>query len=406
MHYIKPHSTNPPKEFKKSNILNQFSQCIEEIREDFQNIDRDREASLFDSQNSYECLNGSCTTTVTEVDTEMEAVIEQFFKVQSSEEAAKLGKSFVSFLDSKLKIKKDFKFRDYNDNTTTISDSLTKQETSVLEKWLKLQRSQYCISGTEMKNLRKSLRDMPFDSKKLTNGFQDRMINLILDIDETVLFTERLEIDSDIGLNDVRYENRYNKEVLLYSLIKKGRVEEKEYYKSTLRNNVKEFLERVSKYAYLFINTAGVKAYAEKIKELLEKKIDGLKIEEIVYRELNSVYSDISKMFSTGKKVSQFKMIREYNAALKESTFILDDNTFVWPEDKDKLIQVKKFQTKYIPVDHKYISLLQSDLIRKIPELSANKLQPDENIDGMDIDEINSFPSEGLYPVDNQYQLG
>lgn len=164
----------------------------------------------------------------------------------------------------------------------------------------------------------------------------EKVINLVLDIDHTLLYAERTDKDS--------YEKSLlNGNVLNY--IKFTYLNQNNYFKITYREDLLRMIFEIKDYIKnIYISTAGVREYAESIINNLIKKFNYLiRFNQILSATENSLFSPQTKQLIYKKELSIFNDWKNHFESNRNS-IIIDDTSAIWIDNKDKYCILPSFK--------------------------------------------------------------
>jgi hypothetical protein len=224
----------------------------------------------------------------------------------------------------KNKIKKRSNFSDINTNFSDTS-SLESLENSFeykieLFKLInKITKKYKIISEITKENINDKINNIMIQDNK------DK-INIILDIDQTLVYSYKVENDKSKVLNS--NINNYNIKDNHYIEFYIGN--QKYIYNIQVRNDLKQFITKLSKYCNFYVNTMANPTYIKAVLTLLNEKYN-----------LNLNNNGINNVFITfpnNKKTLPPEITKDGNF------LILDDNICAWDESYfSNIIPVKKF---------------------------------------------------------------
>ena len=155
--------------------------------------------------------------------------------------------------------------------------------------------------------------------------FPKKRLNVVLDIDQTLIYSKDLVKFNDVTRNLITDDTHKIK----------VNVQSKDYdFALNLRNHLKSFLQSISKFSTVYICTLSHENYAKQIIDIL-RKISNIEIKDdnIIAVGANSNYETFPKSISLFKNITNSK-----------NTVILDDTASVWVDsDLPNLILSKKY---------------------------------------------------------------
>ena len=151
---------------------------------------------------------------------------------------------------------------------------------------------------------------------------KERKINIILDIDQTLVFSQKIEDSTIININNDLCNDNYYIEFF---------IDNKKYnYFIQVRKGLKDFILKLSPFCNFYVNTMANKVYIKEILILLNQKYN-----------LNLYNNGINNVFITcqnNKKTLPPEITKNGNF------LILDDNICVWDKSYlSNIIPVRKF---------------------------------------------------------------
>lgn len=164
----------------------------------------------------------------------------------------------------------------------------------------------------------------------------EKVINLVLDIDHTLLYAERTDKDS------------YEKSLLngnSLNYIKFTYLNQNSYFKITYREDLLRMIFEIKDYIKnIYISTAGVKEYAESIINNLIKKFNyQIRFNQILSATENSLFSLETKQLIYKKELSIFNDWKNHIESNRNS-IIIDDTSAIWIDNKDKYCILPSFK--------------------------------------------------------------
>ena len=198
--------------------------------------------------------------------------------------------------------------------------------------------------GIYFKNLKKFIQkdgqkniSVKFSSENLKNWLETlnltEKINLVLDIDETLVFSEKVnELQKDEGIDEVIQDFQNDEEKNIYYIKLQSNLNTL-IFKVNVRKNMADFFRKLSPYCNFYINTMASPIYIKEVVDILSKNY-GLKFSNL---DGNNVIftSPYSKKFLPNEITK------------KENFLILDDNICAWDVRYiPSIIPVRKFFLK------------------------------------------------------------
>ena len=173
-------------------------------------------------------------------------------------------------------------------------------------------------------NLKKSLNSLSFSEK----------INLILDIDETLVFSKmvkELQKDEDINkaIDDLQKDPK--EDIYYIPLQSNAKVL---IYRVQVRKNMAHFFKKLSTYCYFYVNTMACPSYVNKVINILCENY-GLRFTNI--NENNILYTSPQQKKCLPKEITK-----------NENFLILDDNICAWDISYiPSIIPIRKFRDAF-----------------------------------------------------------
>jgi len=201
-----------------------------------------------------------------------------------------------------------------------------------------------------------SLSMIALPSLTILNDPKIRKINLILDLDSTMVFAENNEMDKfriHSQLFNPKQKEMFNIEFLL----------EDKFWKMNIRirKNVINLLRSVSKFCNIFINTHGQTPYAIEVIKLLSEKSKVHLSEKNLYAlksqqarpPAKKISDNFNAMIGDVNNYNNYEMLQVFT----RSTVILDDNPQAWVKENHPYIvpSMKYFAFNPMPKPDKYV---------------------------------------------------
>ena len=171
--------------------------------------------------------------------------------------------------------------------------------------------------------------------EKINNYNEDNKINLILDIDNTLIYsTPYLNLPGNIYIPDKTFRKAFQIEDL-----ETIRFSNKDIFIYRFRDGLKLFFENTKNFCNYYVYTAAIKPYAEQVIEKLKLKFN-IEIKGLMANKPN-------------EKKDLKKSLNKINLNSK-NTIIIDDCPYFWPKDLSNLLLSKRF------FDYKIMNLLKN----------------------------------------------
>ena len=156
-------------------------------------------------------------------------------------------------------------------------------------------------------------------------------INIILDIDLTLVYSQRINSDEEMLLYNNRKNNKYSDDSHLIEFY----LENKKYiYNIQVRKGLKEFMLKLLPYCNFYISTMANAIYIKEVLKLLNKKYNLILS--------NNVLNNVFVTYQNEKKTLPAELTKNGNF------LILDDNICAWDKTYlSHIIPVRKFYGLY-----------------------------------------------------------
>ena len=210
-----------------------------------------------------------------------------------------------------------------------------------------------------IENLKNYINSLTFSEK----------INLVLDIDETLVYSKIVkELQKDGEEKKLNEEFKQDEEKDIY-YIKLDAIKKIIFFKVHVRKNMAEFFRKLSPYCNFYINSMACPLYVKEVIDILCKNY-GLKFSNL--DENNIIFTPSDKKKCLPEKITK-----------KENFLILDDNICAWD---------MRYIPSIIPVRKFHISENQPNNIYYQYYLFSNKLYVFDEVERPFLDIVNKIP--------------
>lgn len=166
--------------------------------------------------------------------------------------------------------------------------------------------------------------------------FNDKILNIVLDLDNTIIYTKKYNNKNDIL--SIKFAELFKNDNYL------GKFQiENNIFIVYLRPYFNYFLNTITMYFNLYIYTNSSKKYCMKIIDLLKKQFFNFDIKKIICREDNlSLIKNLSVISENMDDLHFLEEIPSYYD-FRNNTIIIDDSEIIWNNDKENLLLVNPF---------------------------------------------------------------
>lgn len=189
---------------------------------------------------------------------------------------------------------------------------------------------------------------------------EEKNINLVLDLDNTIICTHVYNLYDDIIkikiLESFNFKNN--------NFITKFTIDNKIYF-VYIRPYFTYFINTISMYYNIYIYTNSLKNYCDKIIDCLKNKYFNFKIKKVICRN-NTNFSYIKKLYNIIDSEYDDLHFMENNNYVDfiNKTIIIDDNEEIWTLDKNNVIKIKPYIKKDIfDIDNNLINIEDDTLL-------------------------------------------
>ena len=284
-------------------------------------------------------------------------------------------KKVSHFNDEEISMKSSQDFFSDTSSTSNSSEEETadkknfeiKNYKKELEKILKKIKDQNINSS--LQNVFSNDKDIEESLNEIVSKMENNKINIILDIDQTLVFSRRITDPELIKNFQNNFQNSFSDSHLISFPTMDGK---KIYFNVQVRKNLAEFLQNIQNFCNFYINTMASPLYVNAVLTLLYQKYN-----------LHLSHSGVSNVIIT--KQNQRKILPAEIA--KDGNFlILDDNLFAWDISYiTSIIPVKKFfgnfeKTNNVNYDTSYQYYLFTNKVYCFDEIKRNFFDKKNNL--------------------------